>query len=171
MVAIKSALPPGADVDTMFAEIEQAADWYHLPMYGGLTYQRDMLRRHLKHIDDLITGPWVEPYMANALSRLRERIERRLTLYDAVAAHWRGHGLRRELLYGELLRIWVEHGGSPGVSHYMETGGRCARFMITAVHAITDTTLGIRGVEAIVRRWRKRSVGKFRGTRLASAKK
>jgi hypothetical protein len=163
MVAIKSVLPPGADVEAMFREIEDAAAWFDQPVRGGIVRQRDWLQRRIDLTKYLIAMLGDEPRTAAILSSQRERDERRLALYAGIAQWQSRHPVRRELLYGELLRIWVEHSGTLGVSGETETGGPCARYLIKAVQEIAGKTLKPAGVREIINRWSSPASGNFLG--------
>jgi hypothetical protein len=152
MVAIKSVLPSGADVEAMFAEIERVAAWFHQQeTLGGWKQQRAQLQRRIKKIDDLVADLDDEPYVAAVLMRLRERTEKPLSLYPEIARFHSRRDARFKFLYWELLRIWVAHGGSLSISRFTGTGGPCARYLIVTVREITGKTLEISAVQEIVK--------------------
>jgi hypothetical protein len=84
-----------------------------------------------------------------ALYAVREQVARRLDLYTLVRRH--GHDLRRDILYGELLRIWSEVVG--GKRPPTSRAGPCARYLITTVYEITGRLLTPDAVVTIVRKW------------------
>ena len=147
------AVLPGTDADreAAFVGVQWAALYYHQP---------GQPRRRLKHLRTLIDKLTAElrhlrhhPSLAGDASR---RALGALGVLDAeveTILQARPALTRREMLYGELLRIWRDAGGSLGVSRYTETGGPCASYMITTVHAITGKLLAPVAVDRVISRW------------------
>jgi hypothetical protein len=148
--AVLAVLPTEAEREAAFAGVEWAALDYHRP---------GQPRRRLEHLRTLINRLKAELKRTRYYPSLGDAIRRALGVLGVLDGETetllqqRRSLTPRELLYGQLLCIWREAGGSFGVSRGTKTGGPCASYMITTVHVITGTLLTPVAVKKIVKRW------------------
>jgi hypothetical protein len=152
--------------EAAYLAIEWAAVFYHTPKLAKQKYKRRL--RLLKNLDQLardlnverqsvIGGEAVFRAACTSLWKARERVEKRADEYTAT--RHRGHNMREEILYGELLRIWDEvlGAGRPPISRT----GPYANYMITVVYEITGKLLEADTLVKITERWYE-SLERFR---------
>jgi hypothetical protein len=148
--------------EASYMAIEWAALFYHSPDRPKQEYKRrlrlldkvDQLARDL-NVERRSLHHGVEAVFRDACASLwkaRERVGKRADSYRATRV--RGHNVREEILYGELLRIWDEvlGAGQPPISRT----GPCANYMTTVVYEITGKLLMPDTLVKIIERFRRK---------------